>query len=409
MQYRSLTAPRKRLADATMRGTHHRRIEVEVYRRSDGQAVGSLAHEEFLGGSVNGDIDRMPVEVLECEVLDEDYSLDWHNGSHRKYRIRVIDSRFVPSGTDPKTGAWVEMDEWVEDPVFTGPLWDFERTGPVVRLVAEGSEMEAMGSIRHADFWPARSKATHVITELLKRAGANDGDLRIPNLKATLPRSVTVGVRLGKDRNKRKKGYQGPKAQRLKVDREDSYFAAAEPIAEALDRDLYADGRGHFVLQSPKSRPTLRFETSDLLAPVTVRRGEDGEVTNVWIVEGANPKGPKGQVRARVELPKKHKSSAHSNRWNGTDREVIETTENPHLKHKKQAHALAVRKRDRGLRELVEYEATTLPMVTWWRPGSLMSVPVGGGRATARITRWTRPLGPGADGLTLGANQRRSS
>jgi hypothetical protein len=395
---RTLSAAERRLYHETMRGGHHRRIELEVYRRSDGKAAFSITRDQFLGGSVQGDANRTPVEVLECEVLDDDYTLDWTNGEHRKYRLRVIDARFVP-----------DLDDWVEEAVFTGPLWDFERNGHIVRLVAEGSELDAMGSIREADFWPARSKATDVLKALLRKAGATNGDMRIPNLKRTLPKSVTVGVQIGKDRNKDKRGFQGPVKQRLRVNREDTYYGAAAPIAEALDRDLYTDGLGRFVMESPKSRPSLRLEESDLLAPVTARRGDEGEVTNVWIVEGRNPKGPKGQVRARVELPKKHPSSAFSLRWNGTGRQIIETIENEHLKTKKQALALGRRRRDRGMRELVEYEATALPFLAYFRPGSLMSVPVNGGRATARITRWTRPLGPGADGLTLGATRRRGA
>lgn len=396
MDVRTLTGAQRRLRDETCRGTHHRRVELEVYRRSNGKAMFSIT-DAFLGGSVNGDLARVPVEVMECDVYDEDFTFDWTHGAHRKYRVRVIDSRFVP-----------DLNDWVEEVVFTGPLWRFTRSGPIAHLVAEGSEMEALGSVRQAEFWPARTEATDVVKELLRAAGATARDMRIPNLKRPLPKDVTIGVELGKDRDKDKKGFQGPEPQRLVVSREDTYYGVAAPIVEALDRDFYTDGPGRFVVESHKSRPTLRLEESDLLAPVEGKPAdEDGEAPNTWIVIGANPDGPKEQVRVKVDLPKKHPSSAHEQRWNEKRREVIETIKNKHLRTDHEARKVGERKRDRAKREKMQYEVSALLVRPWFRPGSLMSVPVNGGRTTARITRWTRPLGPGADGLTLGATKAR--
>ena len=394
MRLSALTKSQRAAYDATVEGTHHRAVELEVYRRRDGKPVLSLTNQ-FLGGQVQGDLTRTPVTVLECEVLDEDYALDWASGEHRKYEVQIVDSRFIP-----------DLDDWVEEPVFRGPLWDFERNGPVVSLVAEGPEMNAQGSIRRADWWPAKSKATKVIVELLKLAGAESRDLRVPPLKRRLPRSVTVGVRLGKADKDAKKDKR-PKVQRLRVDREGTYWSVAAEIAASLDRDFFADNRGRFVLAAPRTRPTLTLSRRTILSPATERRGDEGETTNVWIVNGPNPKGPRNRAHARAELPKRHPASAWSLRWNGVRREVIETIENKHVKTNAQAARVARRQRDRALRELVNYEIEALPVVPWVRPGSLVSVPTDSGRAVARIPSWTLPLGPGADPLVLGAARRR--
>lgn len=391
-QYRSLTKAQRAAYDTQVETTHHREVELVVRRRRDGQVVASLTNA-FLGGSIQGDEDRTPVTLLEADVLDDDRLLDWTNGEHRKYEIQVIDSRFV-----------ADLDDWVDEHVFTGMLWDFERQGDVVRLRAEGAEINAAGSIRAAGWWPARTRATNVLRYLLAAAGAEAKDRSIPNLRKTLPRDVTVGVKRGskKDGDKR-----GPKKRRLQVSREDTYWGAAVPVADAIDRDLFTDGRGKFLLRPKVSKPQHRFSNRTLVAPVVEKPGSDEELTNTWIVLGANPKGPRKRVRVVLGLPRRHPASAWSMRWNGTRREVTELVENPHLRTNGDARRVAERKRDRALREAVEYQIEALPVIPWLRPNTLVSVPTSAGRAAARVKQWTLPLGPAADPLVIGTNRRR--
>lgn len=395
MQLQALTRAQRKLYDETVSGTHHREVTLEVLRVRDGARVRSLTNQ-FLGGSVQGDIGRSPVEVLECDVLDEAHVLDWANGEHRKFKLRVVDARFVPA-----------LDEWVEEIVFTGPVWNYQRTGDVVHLVAEGSELLAMGSVRNPDTWPAKTKATKVIRELLSAAGAEGRDMVIPNLSAKLPREVTIGVRRGKKKGRDDDKKKGPKRQIFRATDEETYWPLAERIVEALDRDLFADSRGRFVMAGRRNRPTVRFDERTLLGPVVEKRGSEGETTNTWVILGHDPKGPRKRVRARVAFPKKHPLSAFSLRWNGKPREVSERIENKHLRTKKQAIRLGERKRDQKMRQLVEYEAQGLPIIPWLRPYSSASLPTAAGRVSASVPRWTLPLGPGPDPLVIGANRRR--
>lgn len=392
--YENLSAADKRTYQTAVERSHHRRIHLDLFRLKTGDPVTSFT-AEFMGGSVQGDVSRTPIEVLECDVLDEDYALDWTNGEHRHYKIRVTDSRFI-----------VELDEWVDRVVFTGVIWDFERKGPAVSLVAHGMERAAMGSVRHVFTRKRKARATDVIIDLLKAAGANTADLLVPRLKATLPKDVTVGVRRGKD-DKSKKGDQRRKVRIFQANQEDMYYPLAESIGEALDgRDLFPDGRGRFVLALPPKRASIVLTKDTLLSPVTERRPDDGEVTNTWVVLGANPKGPKGRVEVEVALPVKHALSAESMAWNGDPRAVIERIENPHLKTKKQARNVGERRRDAALGEMIEYEVEALP-VKKPRPNELVSVPTVFGRANTRAKRWTYPLGPGSDPLVIGATRRR--
>ena len=395
MDFDSLTAAQRRIYLETVAQTHHREVEMRVLTL-DGAAVTSLTNV-FLGGSIQGDSTRTPCEVLEADVLDEDFKLAWSNGEHRKYKIRVVDSRFIP-----------DLNDWVDQVVFTGPLWDFDRKGPEVSLVAHGSELLALGSVRRVMTRPRKTRATAVIRDLLVAAGATSGVLSIPNLGAKLPERVTIGVRRGKRKGHKKDKRKPKKVQMFRATPEDAYWTEAEQIAEAINRDLFCDGRGRFVLRSPVKRPAVTFTNATILSPVSERRPAEGEVTNTWVVLGADPKGPKKRVEARVSLPARHPLSAESLGWHGKPREVIARIENKQLRTNAAARAVGVKHRDRAMREMVEYEVEALPIVGWLRPDSLVSVPTGGGRALARVKQWTLPLGPGADPLVIGANRRRS-
>lgn len=394
MHYESLTRAERRLYEETVSGSHHRRVELEILTLND-KRLRSLTNP-FLGGQVDTDTSRTPASILSCEVFDDDFVLDWQDGAHRRFKARVIVSVFVPDIGEHGT--------WVDAVVFTGPLWDFERSGPVVSLTAQGTERLAMGSVRVAFTRPRKAKATTVQRDLLKAAGAIDRLLLIPPLNVTLPERVTVGVR-EKDKNPKDKK-KPPKRQVYKVTHEDTYIGEAQRIADAIDRLVYADTHGRFVQRAHPVGPRTALTRRHLLAPVTEKRPTDGESPNTWIVLGANPKGPKERVKAEVGFAKRDTLSAESLAWHGRPHELIETVENKHLKTHKQAVTFGRRLRDRAAGSRVEFEAEVLPMMPWLQPHMIVSVPTGTGRVAWRAERWTFPLGPGADPMTLGANRK---
>ena len=154
------------------------------------------------------------------------------------------------------------------------------------------------------------------------------------------------------------------------------------------------------------TKPGASLESRHLVAPVTERRGVDGDVPNTWLILGKNPEGPKKQIRVQVGLPAKHPLSAESLSWHGKPHENTVVIENKHLGRKEQARKVGLRLRDKAIRERVEYEVNALPVIPWIRPGALISVPTEAGRVSARASQWTLPLGPGANPMTIGANRR---
>lgn len=394
--YGSLSAHERRQHRAAISTTHWRRIELEVVTLN-GAARGSLTNK-FLGGSIQGDRSRTPVEILQGSVLDEDRLLDWQNGEHRKFRIRVLDQRFIPA-----------LNEWVEEEAFDGPLWDYARAGAVVDLTAQGCERLAMGSVRTIIDEPRKSQADAVIRKLLRATGIPDKALRVPNMKASLPERVTVGVRRGRKRpdgpDKDKKKEPPPKVQIYRATHEDSYWHEAASISAALNRQLYARG-ARFIVSGMSSRPIASLGPSELLAPVKETPGPtDGP--NHWIILGADPKGPKRQIRVEVSLPKRHPLSPEALAWHGARYEITEVVENKQLRRRAAALRVGKQRRDAAMRETRVYEAEALPILSWIRPGSLISLTLQGGRkVNARINQWTIPLGPDASAMTLGSNRR---
>lgn len=391
MDYDNLDATERQAYRDTVFGSHHRRVYFHLLRLN-GDHVREIDAESVISAAVHGDNKRAPREILELDVYDDDNLLDWRLGKHRHYMIRVIDSRFVE-----------ELDDWVERVAFTGPLWDFDREGPVVSMVAQGPERLAMGSIKKVFKRPRKAKGSEVVRDLLALAGARKGQLLIPRLKKRLPERVQVGVERGPDRNKEKKGKQ---QRTVKVYRAgtsntaDTYWGAAEPVAEAMGRVLFGDPRCRFVMSG--SAPKLSVTNRQVIGQVTERRGNDGEVTNTWEVFGRNPKGDRPQVHVVATLPDKHPSSAKKMAWNGEPRKVIETIENQQLDWK-EAKALAKRKRDQGIAETVEREVQLLPVIACVRPGMKVLV----GNTTIRARLWTVGFTQDSGTVTIGGNRRR--
>ena len=96
----SLSKAETRTALEAMRETHHRQVEIEVYRRRDGKALASLT-SRLMGGSIQGDTSRSPVTYLECDLFDDadKPTLDWSHGEHRAFDVRVVDARFITGWT----------------------------------------------------------------------------------------------------------------------------------------------------------------------------------------------------------------------------------------------------------------------------------------------------------------------
>lgn len=397
MQYANLSSTERVLYAEAVAQTHSRRVELRILDR-DGKEEFSLS-SGLLSGQVDVDLSRSPAMVLTCDVFDGDDQMDWRYGEHLQHQARIVDSRFVPTIGDG---------EWVDVVVFTGPLHgDFSRVDRVVSLTAQSAERLAMGSVRQAYEAPRKTKATKVIRDMLKAAGTPNRRLIVPDLKPVLPERVTVGVVVRKDNPKTRERNERRTVQRFRAGAEDTYWPEAERVAAAIDRVLYADGEGRFVLRSVPTRPIAKVTNRLLTSVPTEKRNEGDGLVNTWRILGHNPKGPKKQIRATIGLPKRHPNSADSLAVGGKPYQLIRVVKNKHLRSRKAARAFGKRLRDNAAREQVAYEVQMVPVMPWLLPYQIVTVATPRGAVQVRATQWTLPLGPGADSMTLGATVRR--
>lgn len=361
----------------TIRWTHERRIHVRVLDLEH-NVLSSLT-PRFVEGEVTGDVTRDVSRVATMKFLDPSRSIHFEPDGpssipvHRRRMLQVGYSVRVPA-----------LAEWVTSWVCTGPVFDFERTGPLVSLTVHGKERLMLDQAGRHRVFPRKTKKTRILRELFADAG--ETNLSIPDLAVTSPERVVVG-------------------------RMASRWPIAERVAHSMTRDLFYNGSGTAVLRNRSERPVFTFDDRTLMSDVTIGRDPEN-LHNTWEVTGADPKGPKPKIRAVVDLPDRHPLSS-SPVWglgrNGQRSYLIEQYENPHFKHYAEALAKARKMRDDGRRLLTNYTFDSLP-IPHLEENDLVRVVTDEGTYLVRMSQWTLPLTlEGSPAMTVGALRRTTT
>lgn len=407
MKYANLTPDERDVYDRAVLRSHRRRIEVRIFTLDD-EFVQSLT-PRFLSGEVTIDTESSPSRVATFDIIEPTRSLVFEPDEpgeasmHRKFKIQLVDSRQI-----------MELDgEWVEEVVQYGPIWDFGRDGPVVHLEVDGTDRLTMGTVRKGHAWLRRTKMTDIIVKLLRAAGSRDN--RIPDLAQRTKVHVHVGVTRkdggddddgdGKGKGKGKRKVR--KVRGFTTHRTDTYLGKATHLATALDRHLYPDAGGTFRLDKPRQRPTHHLTRWALLGDPQVARSTR-EGPNAWVVLGGKPKGSKRRVTSGlVQLPPGHPLDEDKLAWHDEPFRVLAEDTNPHIRSKKRARAIAVRRRDRAMRVLVDVSIDCLPIPHLIRrERDMVSADAPWGIAHLTMRQVTYPLGPDAAAMTIGAVRR---
>jgi hypothetical protein len=399
MEYRHLSHANRRRYNRAITHHHRRRIELEILNL-DGKIIRTLT-PKILSGTITTDVEQAPLQVADLTFVDRRGTIVFEPDSsgdapiHRKFLVQINDSRFIPG-----IG-------WVDCYVFGGPIWDFDRTGLEVKIVAHSVDRLAMGTVRKAKQWLRKTKKTTVIKELLRAAGATL--LRIPDLRFTTPVHVHVGVT-----HPKKKGEKPHKVRRrtgFEVNNQNTYWDKASALGESMNRLLFPTPDLGFELRSAPERPVYHFNRALLTDPEQHRPIDEGP--NTFVVIGAKPKGSKRRVSSgKVGFPKGHPLSASELAWGpaGDKKpyEILEKTQNPHFKTKKECRKVAIRKRDRAARTLTEVSFDALP-IPWLRPWDLVTAEAKWGVPGVHIKQLTYPLSADGSAMTVGAIKRTRS
>jgi hypothetical protein len=246
------------VAMKTLTLPHERRFELHVLDLADGSHLRSLT-QKTLDGQVAYDVTADVTRMLDIHFIDEKRRLGFEPDDpsdaplHRSRLIRVHDCRYIP-----------ELTDWVEWPVFTGPIIDFDRTGADVNLTCHGMEEQAFGAAWQTMHFPKKSKLTTAIRQLLAAAG--DVNANVPDLPRTFPKDHTIHPL-------------------------DSIWPHVQNMARSLDHYAFYDGAGRFQMRPHNQRHVYRFDKA-LTSEVSVKR-QTGGFINTVVVLGPKPHGPK--------------------------------------------------------------------------------------------------------------------
>lgn len=362
--------------DAYHRGlsrTHWRRIEVEV-TTLDGDTVAHMT-PEVMGGEVVVDSaagDDVTSRILTMSFLNPALAAFEPESAtdmpfHRRYALHVTDCRLIP-----------ELGRWVECPVFSGPIWDFDREGKEVRIVGHGWERQAFCVKWDPETFRKGVKKTDIIKSLLREAGfIHLGG--IPDLPASLPERMTLTKR-------------------------DILWPAAVKLAKSMDRHLYFDAAGRPRMRRLPDAPAFTFDDRHLMGELLVDRQSES-TPNVFEVVGAKPKGAKRRVRDVRELDATNPNSKESLALHGQPYRVLVTEENRAIKTQAEAESRAKRLREKAEKGMTDTQVDVLPF-PHFEELDLAAVRDSVGSERIRLNRFTVPLAQEASPLSINSIRR---
>lgn len=128
----------QRALEAQLLVAHRIRVNVAVHNR-DEQVIKSLPAALVVSGAVQVDATADVTHALQLELLDPAHKMQFDNDSP------AAGALFADNFISVEYGVWVDaLEDWVDVPVFWGPLTKFTRSGPVCIIEAQGKETLAL-------------------------------------------------------------------------------------------------------------------------------------------------------------------------------------------------------------------------------------------------------------------------
>jgi hypothetical protein len=354
--------------------THERRIEVRILDL-DMNHLRSLT-PVVVDGQVTIDVSADVSRILTLSFLDPNRALAFEPDTPgpalwRNRLIRVIYSVRVP-----------ELGDWVDCPVFTGPVWDFNRQGALVNITAHGMERLALGQAWSAKHYAKGKLRTDAIKDIMSRY-AGDNCHAVPDLDYKLPKEFTVA-------------------------KMSTPWSKAQHLAHSMNRYLFYDGRGTLHLRHHNDRPLFTFD-SELLTQPSFARSREPIINTVEVI-GAKPKGKKRRVRA-VAVAKGWMSPSTLGR-SGAQLRLVQQIQNDHLRSHKEAQDVADRRIKHHMQQRVDITFDSLPVPHLEEHDRVRVGSTDVGPVALRMHTWTIPLGSNEGqgaAMTVGSKRRTTS
>lgn len=351
----------------TLSSVYTKRVRVALLNRN-GDSLEDLSHV-LHDGSVTVDANAQVTRASSIEIVDPKRRFGFDADTYTEGVLdltRMLRIFWVVDG--PLLAKPVSV------PVFTGPITNLQRDGALVRIEAQGKEVNGLTPSRRTLTFRKGARRTDAIRSILSDRMGETRLGGIPDLPQRLPSDVVVG----------------PK---------DAPWERAQKIAHSFDRQLYYDGAGVPRLRRRPTRVSWQFRGGEnggsLTSPVSVSADLQG-VKNHVRVTGATPKGKKQPVMAIATADKLHPLSPWKLGPDGAPMWLIDEVSNDHLRSVAECQKVADRRLQDGLRLIHDTSFNAVP-VPHLDPLDLVKVVTDYEAATTRLETFTLPLGIGSD------------
>ncbi len=330
--------------------------------------------DDFDDGQVNVDADGEITRSLTLSFLDRRGSYDFDSDSPADgalYADRMLQVRYcvkVP-----------ELSDWVEVPVFTGPLTKLDRAGKYVTVECQGKEILALGAaVKPMTIKKGTTKVDAIRRILRERGGEQNRNIVLPDLNVRLPKAVSLG-------------------------RESQPWLVAQKIAASMNRKLIYDGSGRcrLIRLGDNTIFTFRDGTGGMVMTEPQVAFATDNVRNAVLIRGGKPKAKKDEddpkkekergVRHFETAPRSHPLSPWRLGRPDAPRYLLEVVDNDKIRSNKEAREVAQRVLSRRLRQLVEVTFESMP-VPHLEEEDLVRVDANGVSMTLRMAQFSLPL-----------------
>lgn len=342
--------------------SHSLRITVLVLNL-EGDKVGDLS-DRLIDGQVNVDVTADITRSASLTLLDPNGSIAFDSDSPSETAMYL--NRMIQITYGVKSDL---LSEWVDIPIFTGPITALSRDDNQIEVECQGKELLAMGACWQVFNRPKGAYVVDVVHDIMaSRAG--ETSFKLPE-----------GVKSRLDKP-------------FSMSRESIPWQAAKKLAQSINRHLFYDGAG-----------VLRMRPTDLNSPQwTFVSGDDGdlltvpalafsteEVRNTVIVNGGAPKGDTKSVTVTAQPVDGHPLSPQKLGRNGVDRHLVQVINNSQIRSKAKATEVAQDTLSRLLRQEVEvsFECVPIPLI---EEGDCLAVKTDGATVEFNAKQFTIPL-----------------
>lgn len=301
-----LTAVERRQYDTQLRSTAKIRVKVRM-QNLDGDDLSELT-DRLMDGQVNIDASAEADRQASLTLNDPNHTLNLDSdgpGDGALYADRMIRITY---------GLYVDgLAQWVDVPIFTGPVVAMSRNGGTVELSCLGKEHLARGQCwRPLTLRKGMNTVAAIKAILRERAG--EDRFAFGTTKRRLPKTVAL-------------------------DRMAEPWTTAKGLAASLGRQLYYDGSGVCRLRTPPRTSLFTFDSDLVMSDPQVSYDLSAIINTVW-VKGHKPKG-KPRVTAFAIAPRNHALSPYRLGRNGEPRHFVELLEKEGVRSNRDALALA--------------------------------------------------------------------